>query len=170
MDLRHALGAGFVWALMPSWGCATYTAGALLTGADGRALPQAFRAGCIDAAVTPLGGLFPEIGPNAIALEIDAGNRCDEGVAIDLGALDVTVSYGCDEWLGASAYDPRREVHRARIYPRSAMRETLAYVPPRGGDVLQVCVAAGRAFNTTDASLRCFTRASPSDPWRMADE
>jgi hypothetical protein len=95
---------------------------------EGR-LDHAIAFGPVDLSVTRL--YYPETPANGVMLEYRFGNRTGHGVPIDLRALHVEI-----DGHEALLYDPRGEIHVARLGPEGAGDERLVYLsesdePPR---------------------------------------
>jgi hypothetical protein len=96
-------------------------------------LDHAVALGPVDLEVTRV--YYPETPPGGVMLQYRFGNRADHGVPLDLGHLEVEI----DGWP-AELYDPRGEVHAARLPPMGAGTERIVYLTRATRAPLEVCV------------------------------
>jgi hypothetical protein len=96
-------------------------------------LDHAFAVGPVDLEVTRV--YYPETPPDGVMLEYRFGNRLDHGVPFDLAHLEVDI-----DGLPGIPYDPRGELHAARLGPKGYGRERIVYQTQRFGHPFNVCV------------------------------
>jgi hypothetical protein len=128
-------------------GCA-YQAGTLSAAEPGRSLTI----GCLDLAVDRRTDL-----PDGVVVVAYAfGNRCDHPAVVDLSAVTVIGRAEDGERVVLAAYDPDLELEPLRVDGRSTGREAIAYSPPDGTELADVCVDAASIAGTTPAAWLCF--------------
>lgn len=111
--------------------------------------------GCLDIAVL---GQRDAVTQNPL-LEINVGNRCDHGVDVDLGALQVRGKTATHD-VALTAVDPRQEIRVLRMDGRLVGREVIEYRATEAPTALvALCVDASRVERTARGHQRwtCMT-------------
>lgn len=115
-----------------STACAPYRAGSFHTGVERFPSARSTR-GCVDIAIRA--ALDPHAeGP---VLDLYLGNRCDEGVWVDIPAVEVTAHLANGEDMAVGLYDPRNELKPAVLGGRELVMERIETEAPV--DTLSVC-------------------------------
>jgi hypothetical protein len=110
---------------------------------------QRITVGCIDVAVERRADA--SIGP---VLGYQFGNRCDQPVLIDLGAVAVIGRDPQGADVALRPYDPQREIRPAEIDGRGVGAEALAYASDR--PLSEVCADAAALAHAVPPRWLCF--------------
>ena len=141
------LSSGTVLALTLVASCTPYTAGSFQS--RGQPFPSARTTrGCVDIALQAALDLEAE-GP---VFDVYLGNRCSQGVWVDLSALDVTAQFDGGESLRVGLYDPKRELKPVVLGGREVVVERIE---------IETSIEARRVCATLDLMTRASTVGPP---------
>lgn len=150
-------------------GCATYRPGSFAAPGQGFS-GQHRTVGCFDVAVE----LMPADVTSDPVIGYTAGNRCDEAVRLDLGAVRVVGRTGGGREVELAPFDPEGQLRSALLEARSVAREQISYRaapvaadPEPGSPLVSVCVELGGLADRGAAPDRveaCLALPRPIDP------
>jgi hypothetical protein len=114
--------------------------------------------GCVDVVAVPQDSY--ETPPGGHMIDIELGNRCDHSVPTNFGAIKVSLRReGKTGETPANAYDPRGEIHPARIPANLHVHERIIFFPANRdcGEIDRVCVDVdGLVPETTGDTRFCW--------------
>lgn len=145
-------------------GCAwAYRPGTLL---EERAGAEVRTAGCIDWRVSLREEPDLLVPPHWTVLRVEAGNRCEEPVRIDLSRARVVALREGRDRVTLRLFDPRREIRPATL-DGAQLDERIAFEPPDGTGASIVCVSLAAVAPAPHAPgdepcLRALAPAGPS--------